>query len=128
MGRPFRAERGRLRVDLAADERELLAGLFEQVGQLLAAGLDDEEAADPLASLLGLDPHDLPELRRFNAAGGSPGAGPGAQAFAGEGSGQDGPGAADGGGEPAAERDPALARLLPLAHRSDPEPPRSSAA
>lgn len=86
MGRPFRAERGRVRVELDSSECELIAHLLEQVAELLDGG-DQEQPADALAESLGLDPQDFRELA---------------------------------GVAPDVPDDPALARLLPQAHRNDP--------
>jgi hypothetical protein len=95
MGRPFDADGTRIRVRLDAQERQLLARLLDEVAQLLDDGRP--RSSDPLAALVGFD------LRLPDGA-------------ASEGAASDGEGEGDGDGE-----DPALARLLPVAHRDDPE-------
>lgn len=53
MGRPFDADGARIRVRLDAQERQLLAHLLDQVGELLDDGR--RPSSDPLAQLVGLD-------------------------------------------------------------------------
>lgn len=109
MNRPFRAEGGQVTVQLGADERALLARLLDEVGELLDDGSSlSGEGMDPLAAIVGFDPR-VPEVL-------------------GDGSGRDrGPaengagGRGDAGAADAeAGQDPAVARLLPDAHRDDP--------
>lgn len=92
MGRPFRAEKAGVRVDLDVHERELLGHLLDQVAELLDPGDGDRGPVDPLAAALGLDPVELSDPTRDDGA----------------------PGRA-----PPPPQDPALARLLPQAHRDD---------
>ncbi len=91
MGRPFKAERGRVRVELDSSERELVAHLLEQVAELLDSG-EPARPADPLAESLGLDPADFPDSVAMDPS--RP--------------------------EPEQPDDPAVARLLPQANREDP--------
>jgi hypothetical protein len=109
MGRPFEGDGERIKVRLDPGERRLLARLLDEVAELLDDGR--APATDPLAVLVGFDLQ-LPDDER---AGGSdrdrfdpdrfdpdrPAPGPDRT--------QD------------EERDPALARLLPTAHRDDAE-------
>ena len=57
MGRPFRAEKAGIRIDLDVAERELLGHLFDQVAELLDPGDGDGDRGpvDPLAAALGLE-------------------------------------------------------------------------
>ncbi len=119
MGGPFKRRGRQVAVRLDADERAVLAKLLGDVRTMLDDGSDDEPAAgrtrDPLAELLGVDDDWLSDV----AAGMDTVTGSGD-------SGSTGP---DGGPRvplderPAAERfdDPAVARLLPDAHRDDPK-------
>jgi Domain of unknown function (DUF2017) len=101
MGRPFDADGTRIRVRLDPQERQLLARLLDEVAQLLDDGRP--RSSDPLATLVGFD------LRFPDGAA------------EGEGDG-DGEGRAEGeDDEDPEDTDPALARLLPVAHRDDPE-------
>jgi hypothetical protein len=91
MGRPFESDGSPIRVGLDAQERQLLAHLLDEVGELLDDGR--RPGGDPLAELVGFDlqlPEDFPPD--------VPGAAP------------DTPGV----------RDSAVARLLPQGHRDDP--------
>lgn len=117
MGRPFEADGTRIRVRLGGQERRLLARLLDEVGELLDDGRRPEENQDPLAALVGFDldldlPDDLRASLEDSAARSGddsrrePQGAPDAAA-------PEGPGVA---GPP----DPALARLLPDAHREDP--------
>lgn len=90
-GAPFRRHRHGVRVQLAAPERELLVDLLEQLDELLDDG--HPVADDPLAELAAL-----------------------MDGFTAEATGPDG---ADAERHPS--DDPALERLLPDAHRDDPE-------
>lgn len=95
MGRPFDADGTRIRVRLDAQERQLLARLLDEVAQLLDDGRPRSD--DPLAVLVGFDlrlPDDAPEGDAEEDAEDE---------------------------DPPGDEDPALARLLPAAHRDDPE-------
>jgi hypothetical protein len=92
MGQPFESDGTPIRVGLDAQERQLLAHLLDEVGELLDDGR--QPGNDPLAELVGFDlqlPEDFPS---------------------------EGPG--DATDAPGAREDPALARLLPQGHRDDP--------
>jgi hypothetical protein len=136
MGRPFEAAGTRIRVRLGAQERQLLARLLDEVGEMLDDGQGPREDEDPLAALVGFDPNlpdDFPERDDRTQQGERDG-----RDEQGERDGRDEQGERDGrdeqdgrsardeeaargernvGGAP----DPALSRLLPDAHREDPE-------
>jgi hypothetical protein len=104
MGRPFESDGTPIRVGLDAQERQLLAHLLDEVGELLDDGR--RPGGDPLVELVGFDlqlPDDFPP-----AGDDFP---PAASAAA-----PDAPGSASD-----ARGDPALARLLPQGHRDDPQ-------
>lgn len=98
MGRPFEADGTCIRVKLNSQERELLSRLLDDVGELLDDGSQQADR-DPLATLVGFDLQ-LPGADTGADTGGD------AEVEAGDGADAD---------------DPALARLLPEAHRDDPE-------
>lgn len=112
MGRPFEFDGTRIRVRLDSQERQLLARLLDEVGELLDDGR--RLSGDPLAELVGFDLQ-LPDDVHLDEAPAHPGGhhpdrlGTDADMF-GPDSDRVGPG-----------DDPALVRLLPQAHRDDPE-------
>jgi hypothetical protein len=122
MGRLFESDGTRIRVRLDSQERQLLARLLDEVGELLDDGRS--LSGDPLAELVGFDlqlPDDVHAGDDTAHAGGPcpdrPGPGVGPPRADGE------PDAAAGpdGELLGPDGDPALARLLPQAHREDPE-------
>jgi len=92
MARAFRRKGGSLEGRLDPGEREIVAGLLEQTRSLLEPQVAD--TGDPLADLVA-------DLESAFEGIGSPDGMPR--------------------GTPVGDRDPALARLLPDAHRSDPQ-------
>lgn len=129
MRRPFESDNTRIRVRLDSQERQLLARLLDEVAELLDDGR--RPSGDPLADLVGFDlqlPDDVrpsrfdmggvPSRRSAHPSGGSS---PG-RLGAGSGAGHS---RADGPDDRRDHRDhpddPALTRLLPQAHRDDPE-------
>jgi hypothetical protein len=158
MRRPFESDGTRIRVRLDSQERQLLARLLDEVGELLDDGR--RPSGDPLADLVGFDlqlPDDVqpfrpdvggvPSRRSSHPSGGSypDRLGPGADHSRADGELDGDPGSdpdPDDGPSPRGylpndgpsprgygpdddprdhPDDPALARLLPQAHRDDPE-------
>lgn len=101
MDRPFDAAGTRIRVRVDVQERQLLARLLDEVGELLDDGRHPSD--DPLAELVGFDlrfPDEQPSDGRDL---------------------DDLPLVDPDSAGPAGDDDPALVRLLPQGHRDDPD-------